>query len=96
MNLELSRLIARKIRQNPSLIRHAAATLKHWKRIRRPNPPALLEWERILKRNSPEKVLALFTQESEEGNRLRQTAPFCGILTQRQTDRMYRQWCEEE
>ena len=96
MNLEMSRRVARKIQRHPALFRPALETLKHWQQVRRPNPPGLREWERILRRHSPEKVLALFTQENEEGNRLRQTAPFCGILTQRQTDRLYRQWCEEK
>ncbi len=96
MNLEMSRLAARKIRREPALFVRAMETLKEWKRLRRPHPPALLEWERILRRNPPEKVLEIFTQANEEGNRLRQSAPFCGILSQRQTDRLYRQWCEEK
>ena len=94
MNLEMSRLAARKIRREPALFGRAMKTLRQWKKIRRPCPPALLEWERILRCNPPEKVLEIFTQANEEGNRLRQSAPFCGILTQRQTDRLYRQWCE--
>ena len=96
MNLEMSRRIARKIRREPALFGQAIETLKHWKKIRRPAPLALLEWERILQRNSPEKVLVLFTQPTEDGNRLRQSAPFCGILTERQADRLYREWCEEK
>ena len=96
MNLELSRRIASKIRREPELFGQAVKTLRHWKKIRRPAPPALLEWERILQRNSPEQVLALFTQPNEEGSRLRQSAPFCGILTERQADRLYREWCEQK
>lgn len=95
MNLEMSRRVASKIRRQPALFRHAVETLEHWKRVRRPNP-GLREWERILRRNSVEKVLSILTQENEEGNRLRQTAPFCGIMSQRQSNRLYRQWCEEE
>jgi hypothetical protein len=82
-NLAMARLIARKIRRNPELFQEAVATLRHWKTIK-PVPEAIREWDRIFENNSLEKILAIFTQDNEEGNRLRQSDPFCGILTHRE------------
>ena len=83
-NLAMSRLIARKIRRNPKLFQEAVETLRHWKKINKPVPEAILEWDRILKKNSLARILEILTDKSEEGNRLRQSDPFSGILTYRQ------------
>lgn len=77
----MARLIAKKIRRKPALFQEAIDTLKHWKRISRPLPKAIREWDTIFKKHSREEILAIFTEESEEGNRLRQSDPFCGILS---------------
>ena len=77
----MARLIARKIRRDPKLFQEAVETLRHWKKISKPVPEAILEWDRIFKRNSLEKILETFTEDSEEGKRRRQSDPFCGILT---------------
>ena len=83
-NLAMSRLIARKIRRNPKLFQEAVDTLRHWKKISKPVDEAVLEWDRIFKNNSLEKILEILTDKSEEGNRRRQSDPFCGILTYRE------------
>ena len=80
-DLAMARLIARKIRRNPKLFQEAIDTLRHWKKINKPVPEAILEWDRIFKKNSREKILQILTEDSEEGNRRRQSDPFCGILT---------------
>jgi hypothetical protein len=81
-SLAMSRLIAEKMRRDPDLFDIARETMEHWKRIQRPWPRWLNEWDQILREHSPAKVLAILTQETEEGNRLRQSDPFCGILTE--------------
>ncbi len=83
-NLAQSRLIAEKIRREPKLFNQAVKTLRHWKRITRPFPHCLKEWEKIISRHTPDGVLKILTQENEEGNRLRQSDPFCGILTEQE------------
>ena len=77
----MARLIAQKIRRHPAQFQEAVETLRHWKRTLRPVPEGILEWDRIFSRNSREKVLQILTEDSEEGQRLRQSDPFCGILT---------------
>lgn len=81
-NLAMSRLIVEKIRRQPELFNAARETLKHWKRIQCPRPSWLEEWDKIFRTRLPEEVLTLLTQDTEEGNRLRQSDPFCGVLTE--------------
>ena len=88
----MARLIARKIRRNPNLFQEAVDTLQHWKKINKPVPEAFLEWDRIFKRNSLEKILEILTEDSEEGNRRRQSDPFCGILTYEESMRFLDQY----
>jgi hypothetical protein len=80
----MCRLIAEKIRRDPSLFDVARRNLERWKRTQQPWPRALAEWEEILERNSVDRVLEILTEDSEEGARLRQSDPFAGVLTQRE------------
>jgi len=80
----MTRRIAEKIREKPKLMEIARKNLRRWKRIRRPWPRALKEWEDILARNADERVLEILTQDNEEGQRLRQSDPFVGILTDKE------------
>src|SRR5260370_31859253 len=68
-NLAMTRRIAEKIRQQPALLEIARKNLHRWKRIRRPWPPALREWEGILERNAIEHILAILTQDNDDGQR---------------------------
>jgi hypothetical protein len=45
--------------------------------------------EGILRNKDVETVLKILTRDNDEGQRLRSTAPFCTILTQRETDAIY-------
>ena len=90
----MCRLIARKIRRRPALYRHAVETLERWERLLHPPPPSLTEWARILRRDPPRTVLRLLTEESERGYRLRQSDPFCGILSREERRRILRAYEE--
>jgi hypothetical protein len=94
-DLKMARLIVKKIRRDPSQFEEAVKTLRHWKRTLRPVPHAILEWDQIFARNTREEVLRIFTQDSEEGQRLRQSDPFCGILTEEERLQFLRQYEEE-
>ena len=94
-DLEMARLIANKIRRNPALLQEAVATLRHWKRRLRPIPEAVLEWDAIFRQHSRERILEIFTQDNDEGQRLRQSDPFCGILTEAERGRFLRDYEEE-
>lgn len=84
VNLEMCRAIARKIRQQPNLMRVPHANLKRWKKKQGQLPPAHREWEEILEQNPTERILRILTQDNDEGQRLRQSDPFVGILTEKE------------
>ena len=81
VDLAMHRAIARKIRREPKLYKRASRRLAHWEKVKRACPPPLREWKQILRDNDMKTVLRLITRPDEEGNRLRSTAPFCGILS---------------
>ncbi len=41
---------------------------------------ALLEWKEILEKSSPEEIRKIITQDNDEGQRLRSSSPFAGVL----------------
>ena len=57
---------------------------------RRPSA-ACREWMDLLNRPWPE-VRAVLLDESEHGKRLRQSSPFCGVLTPRERWAIYKEW----
>ena len=83
-SLELARAIAAKVAAEPSYLDRVRATLTRWKQNRASWPSALQEWEDLLAKASLETVLALLTEDSEEGCRRRQSSPFTGILTEKE------------
>ena len=84
VDLAMHRAIARKIRRQPKLFNRAQRTLARWEKARRACSPPLREWKAILRDNDMNAVLRLLTRPGDEGQRLRSTAPFCGILTDRE------------
>jgi hypothetical protein len=84
VDLAMHRAIARKVRREPGLFLRARRTLARWERAKRACPPPLREWKQILGNNDMNAVLRILTRRDDEGNRLRSTAPFCGILTPRE------------
>jgi hypothetical protein len=81
-SLALDRLIEEKLRAQPVLLERARATLERWIAQRQPTvPAALLEWREVLIQWPFESILGLLTGTDERARRLRQSSPFCGILT---------------
>ena len=84
MRLFTHRAIAAKIDASPSLLGKAGANLERW-RIRSFDgvlPPALQEWRDLLDALPWPALRDILTSDCEESNRLRQSTPFTGILTQ--------------
>src|SRR3954464_47619 len=79
----LDAAIADKVRCNPALLDTAKANVFRWidsADIR--TAPLLHEWKGILEEWPIKKILDFLVQDSERANRLRQSSPFCGILTE--------------
>ena len=92
-SLAMARAIVVKIDQDPTRasLSKARTTCKRWLNER--PLPAVREWVEILDRPW-EQVREVLLDESEEGQRLRQSDPFCGILTPRERWAIYREHSE--
>jgi hypothetical protein len=81
-SLALDRAVAEKIRAEPVLVDRARRTLAHWLEQRQPSvAAALLEWDEILAHWPLPRILDLLVSAEENPRRLRQSSPFCGILS---------------
>ena len=90
VDLAMHRAMARKIRREPKLFK-----LARWEKSKRACPPPLREWKEILRNNDMETVLRIATRADEHGDRLRQTSPFCGILTDREREAIWARYDEK-
>jgi hypothetical protein len=86
----MARAIVAKIDQDPMRagLAKARAVCERWHR-QRPDDLATKEWLIILDRPW-EQVREVLLDDSEEGRRLRQSDPFCGILTPQERWDIYR------
>lgn len=80
-NRALHARIAEKLRQDPTLISQALANIDRWAE-RSGTDRALHEWREILTSRPLGEVVALLAEDSENADRLRQSTPFAGVLTQ--------------
>lgn len=82
-SLALARAIAARLRADPSLLRVGLNNIERWS-ARNADAPGLLrcyaEWRAIIEGGLDE-VLRSLEREDDEGQRLRQSSPFTGILT---------------
>jgi len=86
-SLELNRLVAEKIRQYPELIDFVRNKLDQTlseSHLSDSCKDALREWQTILTSHSLNEILEILTQDSYEGQRLRQSTPFSGVLSQQE------------
>lgn len=85
-SLEMARRVARGLAAHPEWLQLAKENLSRWK-TRHEGSPSLLrcydEWECILKQ-PVDVISATLTRADEEGQRLRQSAPFPGCLSARE------------
>ena len=84
LDLKMCRRIATKVRRDPNLMRIPKTNLQRWKQKLGYWPPALREWDKIIRTHPLPRVLAILTQDNDEGQRLRQSDPFVGILTEQE------------
>jgi hypothetical protein len=86
-SIVLHRVIAQRVSGNPALLEVARANLRRWV-AQDGGRLYWTEWEDILK--SPlEDILAFMVSPSEKARWLRQSSPFCGILTPRERWKIY-------
>jgi len=83
--------IVEKLREQPSLVSVAVENLDLWERLRG-GDPALDEWRTLLDATPLPELLRLLTDESENADRLRQSSPFAGILTEQERTAVFRHY----
>jgi hypothetical protein len=86
-SLVLHRAIAERIKGNPELLGTAQGNLNQW--IQNQGDRLYwTEWKNIL--NQPlEEILSFLVSTEEKARWLRQSSPFCGILTPRERWKIY-------
>lgn len=91
-SLALHRLIAEKIKRNPMLFEKVVNTLIRWKSIvAASSQPYVHEWELLVQQGMAQ-CLSVATEESPRATALRQSSPFCGILTNAERTQFFKTW----
>lgn len=91
-SLALHRLVAEKIRRNPTLFVRAKATLARWRTtVCAASQPHLEEWEHLMNQGI-DASLAIAVEDSQRATALRQSSPFSGILTNQERFAFLKAW----
>ena len=75
--LETARVIARRLRENPNLLKNGLERIQDSKSRGR-DFSAYREWEELLLKCGADEIAALLEAETDEGQRLRSSRPFVG------------------
>lgn len=82
-NLRLHEEVAKELRAHPAKIAIARANIIRWKRQLGEGATRDLDtWLTILDRSTLDDILFFLAARTDEAYRLRQSSPFCGIITQ--------------
>lgn len=83
---EMHALIAERLRSNPQFIEAAKERVKRWMNlsIERGSQPSMVlrEWDAILSEKSISQIAQLLLSQTEDADRLRSSAPFCGVISE--------------
>ena len=80
-SLDRARIVVERIDADPSLFNVAHENLERWRRLHGTLSRANEEWKQILERPWRE-IREILLDESDEGQRLRSSHPFVGIVTE--------------
>ena len=88
--LDLTRLLVAKIDADPRLLQVAMENLEHWRDEHGGSRPQCLDlWEHIFANETWEQIRRRLLEQSDEGQRIRTSHPFAGILTQEERESVY-------
>ena len=91
-SLMMHRIIAARLRARPELMAVAHANMARWNC---PERAPWREWPQILSSQTVEEIANLIEREDEDACRMRQSAPFAGILTPREVWELKRNFKRE-
>ena len=88
--LKMMRLIVAKIDADPSLVQICVENMKRWKRQNDGYQPRCLDqWGELFASEPWERLRERLLEQSDEGQRLRTSHPFAGVLTQEERESVY-------
>ncbi len=97
-NLMLHRAVAERLRQDTKdVLQIARNNLNRWlasESFAGNERFALLEWQEILETHTPEEIIKIISQDTDEGQRLRSSSPFVGVLTEAERERIWSECAE--
>lgn len=92
-NLMLHRVVAEKLRQNPHFVlQFAGNNLDRW--AKKNNNFALSEWREILENRTLEEIIEIISKDTDQGQRLRSSSPFAGILSEEEREKIWSECVE--
>lgn len=92
-NLMLHRAVAEKLRQDAKpVLQIARNNLNRW--LKKNENSALLEWKKIFETRTPEEIIKIITQDTDEGQRLRSSSPFAGVLREAEREKIWSECAE--
>ncbi len=92
-NLMLHRAVAEKLRRDAKpVLQIAQNNLNRW--LKKNENFALLEWQKILETHAPKEICKIISQDTDEGQRLRSSSPFAGVLSEAESEKIWSE-CEE-
>ncbi len=91
-SLMMHRIIAARLRAQPELMAVAHANMARWNC---PERAPWREWAQILSSQTVGQIADLIEREDEDACRMRQSAPFAGILTAKEVWELKRNFKEE-
>jgi len=84
--------VAEKLRLNPTeVLQIARQNLDRWLKTEN---SALREWQEILDTHTPAEIIKIITQDTDEGQRLRSSSPFVGVLSDAERDKIWSECAE--
>jgi hypothetical protein len=95
--LAYHRAIAVRLLTRPNeVLRIAEENLQRWQQVHAGTGTlqAVEEWKTLLATNSLPELAAILTEDSEEGQRLRQSTPFPGVLSKEEREEIFAR-CEK-
>lgn len=94
----LHRAVAeRMLTQEGKVLQTARNNLTRWLNsddFARSEATPLLEWQKILDESTPEEIRTIIIEDTDEGQRLRSSSPFTGILTESERNQIWSECAE--
>jgi len=90
-SLFLAHQIAARLRQRPELWAHPRANIERWG----DSPAKDIRFSREMMTRPAEEILAAYTEDSEEGRRIRQSAPFAGVLSPKERIALFKRFRDD-